>query len=216
MYIVTQSRKAAGHGATAGAGAGATMMLLVQAHRTWNEELNAHMEGIGFSATVKDHAVYVKGAWDGDAVVAGGLRVNDFVGIGSGRELDVLAKGVDRKYGITGLGEVKWVLGMLVERDRAARMVCISQEAFINSILTRFNLVDAATVSTPLAAGSFLSASDCPATSDQSRSPCIRFAGVISRTASLPSLGCSQGSIPYLISSFIPLVPAQTIHLTRL
>jgi hypothetical protein len=30
--------------------------------------------------------------------------VDVFVGIGSGRELDALAKGVDEKYGITGLG----------------------------------------------------------------------------------------------------------------
>lgn len=31
-----------------------------------------------------------------------------------------LAKGVDKEYGITSLGDVKWVLGMLVEHDRAA------------------------------------------------------------------------------------------------
>ena len=32
---------------------------------------------------------------------------------------------------------------MLVERDRNARVIYLSQEVFINSILTRFNLVDA-------------------------------------------------------------------------
>jgi hypothetical protein len=31
-----------------------------QAGRTWNEELNAHMEGEGFTATTKDPAMYVK------------------------------------------------------------------------------------------------------------------------------------------------------------
>jgi len=76
--------------------------------------------------------------------------VDDFVGIGSGRKLEALANGVDAKYGTTGLGEVKWVL-MLMERDRAARTISISQEAFNNSILTRFNLTDATTLSTPLA-----------------------------------------------------------------
>ena len=36
---------------------------LVQAGRTWNEELNTHMESVGYAATVEDTAVYVKGTW---------------------------------------------------------------------------------------------------------------------------------------------------------
>ena len=51
---------------------------------------------------------------------------------------------------MTGLGEVRWVLDMLLERDRPRRTISISQEAFIDSILTRFNLTDATTVATSL------------------------------------------------------------------
>ncbi len=75
--------------------------------------------------------------------------------------------GMGDKYGITGLGEAKWVLGMLIERDRDDRAIYISQEAFINSVMTRFNLTDAAPVSTPLATGSFLPAANCPTTQDE-------------------------------------------------
>ena len=35
---------------------------LVQAGRTRNEELNSHMESVGYAATSKDPAVYVKGS----------------------------------------------------------------------------------------------------------------------------------------------------------
>jgi len=66
-----------------------------------------------------------------------------------------------------GLGEVKWVLGMLLERDRAARTISILQEAFINSILARFSLTDATALSTPLALGTHLSAADCPTTQEE-------------------------------------------------
>jgi len=135
---------------------------LVQAGRTWNEELHSHMVGAGLAATHKDPAVYVKGDWDQEDFVAGGFWVDDFVGIGSGKDLEVLAKGVDEKYGITGFGDVKWILGMLVERDRTARTISISQEAFITSLLTRFNLSDATPVSTPLLPGAQLSMLDCP------------------------------------------------------
>ena len=82
--------------------------------------------------------------------------MDNCVAIGSGKEL---AKSVDAKYGITGLGEAKWVLEMLMVRIRPARAISISQEVFIDSILARFNLVDTSTISTP---GAQLTAADCP------------------------------------------------------
>ena len=88
---------------------------LVQAGRTWNEELNAHMEGEGVTETPKDPTMYIKNSWtDRDFAAAG-----DSCGsIGSRKELTAPAESVNAKYGMTGLGEVRWVLGMLLERDR--------------------------------------------------------------------------------------------------
>jgi len=59
------------------------------------------------------------------------------------------------------------VLGMLMERDRSARTVSISQGTFIDSIMTRFNLTDAAPVTTPLAPGTHLSADNNPTSKDE-------------------------------------------------
>jgi len=140
---------------------------LVQAGRAWNDELNAHMESEVFTATTKDPAIYVKNSRASDDCAAAGFWVDDCVAIGPRKELDSLSKSVDAKYGITGPGEVKWVLGMLLERDRSARTIAISQEAFIDSILARFNLLDATTVTTPLAPGTHLSAVDCPTSQDK-------------------------------------------------
>jgi hypothetical protein len=83
--------------------------------------------------------------------------VDDYVEIGSKRELEAIAKGVDAKYDITSLGEVKWVLGMLLERECSARTMSILQEAFI----------DSTTILTPLAPGTQLSAADCPTSKDK-------------------------------------------------
>jgi len=91
-----------------------------------DREMDSHMVGVGLAATHKDPAVYVKGDWDQEDFVVGGFWVDDFVGIGSGKDLEVLAKGVDEKYGITGFGDIKWILGMLVECDRTARTISIS------------------------------------------------------------------------------------------
>jgi hypothetical protein len=89
---------------------------LVQAGCTWNKELDAHMKNLRYSAAIKDMAVYIKGSWGTGGFVTGRFWVDDFIGIGSGEGLRELAGSVDRRYGITGLGEVKWLLGMLVER----------------------------------------------------------------------------------------------------
>ena len=76
--------------------------------RTWNQEMNTHMEGIGYAATEMDPAVYVKSTWNQADFAAGGFWVDDFISIGSGKELNALAKSVDVKYSITGLGDIKW------------------------------------------------------------------------------------------------------------
>ena len=41
----------------------------------------------------------------------------DCAAISPGKELNALAKSVDAKYGIAGLGEARRVLGMLLERS---------------------------------------------------------------------------------------------------
>jgi hypothetical protein len=121
----------------------------------------------GFAATPKDPAIYVKNSWTSPDFAAAGFWVDDCVAIGSRKELTNLARSVDAKYGTTGLGEVRWVLGMLLERDRPARTIAISQEAFIDSILLRFHLADATTVTTPLTPGTHLSSTDCPTSKDE-------------------------------------------------
>jgi uncharacterized membrane protein len=51
--------------------------------------------------------------------------------------------------------------------DRSARTISISQGAFIDSILTRFNHTNAAPVKTPVATGTHLSADDWPTSKDE-------------------------------------------------
>jgi len=98
----------------------------IQRERSWNEELHSHMVCVGLAVTHKDLAVYAKGDWDQEDSIVGGFWVDNFVGIGSGKDLEVLAKGVNEKYGIMGFSNIKWILGMLVECDRTTRTISIS------------------------------------------------------------------------------------------
>ena len=75
---------------------------LVQAGRNWNDKLNGLMEGVEYTAVVKDLVVHAKNSWN---QVDRGFRVDDFVGIDARKGLDTLTKSVDAKYGTTGFGE---------------------------------------------------------------------------------------------------------------
>ena len=92
------------------------------------------------------------------------------------------------------------VLGMLLERDRSARTIAISQEAFIDSILARFNLLDATTVTMPLAPGSHLSVADCPTSQDEIEEMATRPYSELVGSLAWPALG-TRPDIAFATSS---------------
>lgn len=65
---------------------------------------------------------------------------------------------------MSGEGEMKWTLGIIVSRDCNASIVSSSQEVYINNLIERFKLQNAAIVTTPLALGVILSKERCPTT----------------------------------------------------
>ena len=48
------------------------------------------------------------------------------------------------------LGEIHWLLNLKIDRDKISGTINISQEAYINNILAKFNLQDAKLYSSPL------------------------------------------------------------------
>jgi hypothetical protein len=139
----------------------------------------------------------VKNPWDRKELVAGGFWVDDFIGIGSRKELEALKNGVDVKYGVTVLRG-----GQMGPRyaDCSARTISISQGAFIDLILTRFNLTDAAPVTTPLVPGTHLSTDDCPTSKDEMEMTMRPYSEPVGDVAWL-ALG-TRPSIAFAASSF--------------
>ena len=73
-----------------------------------------------------------------------------------------------KHFDITDLGELSFILGIQVIRDRKARIVYINQTAYIrNSILDRFGMADCTPVSTPLVMKDTLSAAQSPSTPEE-------------------------------------------------
>jgi hypothetical protein len=102
-----------------------------------------------------------------------------------------------------------------LQRDHSARTISISQEAFINSILTCFNFADATTVTTPLAPGIHLSAAESPTFQDEiaEMATCSYREPVGARTSLSPS-GCLPVSVVTLVA-FIGMWPSAHYVISR-
>jgi hypothetical protein len=68
------------------------------------------------------------------------------------------------RFEISDLGELTWLLGLKVERDRTQRTIALLQKAYVNTIAERFNLQDAKAAYIPMTAGAILSTDQSPST----------------------------------------------------
>jgi len=70
-------------------------------------------------------------------------------------------------YEIKDLEEAKLILGIRVDRDQGTGDITLSQQAYCQRVLVRFNMNGCAPSSTPLPAGLSLSIEDCPSTPEE-------------------------------------------------
>jgi hypothetical protein len=64
-------------------------------------------------------------------------------------------------------GDLRWLLGIGIDRDRERRTISFSQGAYIQKIVEHFGMEDAAPLSIPIAPGHNLSKSQSPSTPDE-------------------------------------------------
>ena len=91
------------------------------------------------------------------------LYVDDMLIVGHDKNMiSKLKKDLGSQFAMKDLGPAQQILGMRIIRDRKKKRLWLSQEKYIEKVLNRFNMKDAKSVSTPLAAHFKLSADLCP------------------------------------------------------
>ena len=60
-------------------------------------------------------------------------------------------RGLQQKYNIEVMGEPKWFLGIHILRDRKNRLIYLTQDAYIDKIAHKFNILDGKMPATPIA-----------------------------------------------------------------
>lgn len=121
---------------------------LKQAGRTWWEGLDKHLvEVLGFVRTRQDWGLY----WHKERGVYVVVYVDDLLMAGPRRKDINELKGVlKQKWKMTENESVDFMLGMKVIRDRQRKTIQLTQSAYIDMILERFQVTAGRTINTPL------------------------------------------------------------------
>jgi len=96
-----------------------------------------------------DHAVFIWQCSDVLSIIA--LYVNDFKLVGPPDSDDVCKdkETLKKKYHMTDLGEISWILGIHVTQDRKEGWIALSQQKYLEEVLEHFNKANICPISTP-------------------------------------------------------------------
>ena len=138
---------------------------LKQSGHEWYDELKHTLLSIGFTRCHVEHAVFYR--YDQDAIVLA-VDVDDIMITGdSKRGIKRFKEQLSVRYMIKDLGDLNWLLGLEVTRDRDQRTITFGQCVYIQKVVNRFNLQDAKPLMIPMSPGNNLSIKDCPEAPDE-------------------------------------------------
>ncbi len=133
-----------------------------QAGREWYIELSNTFNELDFTRSETDQCVFYK---LGDNPIIVTVSTDDMTLTARYlATINQLKRDLRLRYEIKDLDEIEWLLGVEIKRDRKARTIALSQRAYIESIITEFNLTDAAPLSIPAEPGTILGPHQSPKT----------------------------------------------------
>ena len=134
---------------------------LKQASRQWYMKFHNIITSFGFEENIVDQCIYIKVSGSKFKFLV--LYVDDILlasnNLGLIRETKrFLSQNIDMKD----IGEASYVLGIEIHRDRSKKILGLSQKAYINKILERFNMRNCSGSIAPIVKGDKFSLSQCP------------------------------------------------------
>ena len=137
---------------------------LKQSGHRWYQVLCNILTELGLTRSEHDHAVFFRRE-NGILTTVLLAHVDDFTITAATPNLIKATKdGLRKHLEIHDMGEIHWMLGIEIKRNRELRTISLSQRSYIDSIITRYGFEDAKPLSIPIVANSTLSRNDCPTT----------------------------------------------------
>ena len=129
---------------------------LKQSTRCWNEKIDAYLKSADYKQSAADPCIYYRTQMiNGKAVVVFiGVYVDDTIFMSNDASVLAAEKAkISSEFDMDDRGEIHFILGMEIKRDRAKKVITICQKAYIESVLVRFGMQNCNPVSTPLETG---------------------------------------------------------------
>ena len=167
---------------------------LKQSARCWNSAIDNFLRTNGYTSFDADECIFIKEV-DGNFVVQG-IYVDDLIPISNHVPMLEAEKAkLKQQFDMVDKGEISFILGMEVKRDRQKGLLSISQSAYLESILKRFNMENCNPTSTPMECGkNFHKISEgenkCNTTLYQQAIGCLTYAAITTRPDIAASVNC--------------------------
>lgn len=141
---------------------------LRQSSKLWFDTIDGQLGKLGWERCEGDNCLYI---YDHDgAFMLLALYVDDLLlacPIKDRPVLDDMKLKLKDIYEMTDLGVARHLLGLEIIRDRAARTLCLSQQAYIDTIVDTYGQSDAQALTTPMSSGHPLSKDQSPKNDDE-------------------------------------------------
>ena len=126
---------------------------LKQSARCWNETLDSFLMKNGYKKSNADSCIYVKSIKNEDSFISFvilAVYVDDIIPVSH----DIVMLNAEKKllcehFEMTDQGEIHFILGMTIKRDRENRTLFINQTEYLESMLEIFGMADCKPVATP-------------------------------------------------------------------
>jgi len=76
--------------------------------------------------------------------------------------LYVVKQFLSNRFDMKDMGYASYVIGIKIQRDRVCRILCLSQEAYINKVLESFQMKDCSSSVAPIVKGDRFHLEQCP------------------------------------------------------
>ena len=134
---------------------------LKQSPRLWYHKFHKIISSFGFVMSPTDECIYHK--FSGSKYIFLVLYVEDI--LLATNDINLLRdtkKFLSNNFEMKDLGNVSYVLGIHIYRDRSKGILGLSQKGYIEKLLQRYGMQDCKQLDTPIAKGDKLSLNQCP------------------------------------------------------
>ncbi|KAL6322358.1 hypothetical protein AAG906_007911 [Vitis piasezkii] len=151
---------------------------LKQASRQWYLKFDKIITQNGFKENTVDRCLYLR--ISGSSYIFLVLYVDDILLESNDPDLLIETKHMlSTHFDMKDLGEASYVLGIKILRDRANGVLKLSQRAYIEKILKRFNMHNCKSTKAPIVKGDKFSKARCPQNDDEREMRTIPYSSVV-------------------------------------